>query len=283
MGGLFYQSEANHIVDYDLWQLDGCDEMFRGPQMVLSPKKYVSFIGAAQTFGTFCRYPFPTLISERISLATANLGIGGAGPERFSSDPALMNTINRSKVAVVQVMSGRSAPNKLYENLQGTSSLRPRDNPSAPWVWAEGVWDNLFKEKSQDEFVELMEDTRQNWVRLMKELLLSIQVPKILLWISIRDPDCPVDLSSAEKALGLFPHLVNKAMLEEIMSLADRFVDAKSSRGIPQPLYNRFSGGLTSLSRPDYVQVKYNNHYPSPEMHVDITEKLTPVLRELIR
>ena len=82
MGGLFYQSEANQLVDYQLWRLDGSNEFFRGPQMVLRPQKFVAYLGAAQTFGTFCRYPFPNLIAERIGLATANLGVGGAGAGR---------------------------------------------------------------------------------------------------------------------------------------------------------------------------------------------------------
>src|ERR1043165_956930 len=111
MGGLFYQAEANHIVDYDLWQLPGSSEFFRGPPMVMAAKKYIAFVGAAQTFGAFCRFPFPTLVAERLGGSVVNLGIGGAGPARFITDPILMKVVNESKMAVVQVLSGRSAPN----------------------------------------------------------------------------------------------------------------------------------------------------------------------------
>ena len=36
MGGFFYQTEAHHVVDYQLYQVDGSDEQFRGPQMALT-------------------------------------------------------------------------------------------------------------------------------------------------------------------------------------------------------------------------------------------------------
>ena len=140
MGGLFYQTEAYHIVDYELWRLPGSDEYFRGPQMSFRPQNYVAFVGAAQTFGAFCRYPFVNLVAERTGHAVVNLGIGGAGPNRFLEDPTLMGVINSARLVVVQVMSGRSVGNGRYENLRGTSSLRPRGNKNAPWVWAEAVW-----------------------------------------------------------------------------------------------------------------------------------------------
>jgi hypothetical protein len=171
MGGLFYQAEANHILDYQLWRLDESDEFFRGPQMVLRPRKFVAYIGAAQTFGTFCRFPFPSIVGERIGFATANLGIGGAGAGRFIHDRWLMSLINDAGVAVIQVMSGRSAPNSRYENLQGTSSLRPRGQPNAPWVWAESVWKELFTRLGPAELLTLIEETRANWLAEMRSLL----------------------------------------------------------------------------------------------------------------
>lgn len=32
MGGLWYQAEAKHIVDYNLFPIDGSDEMFGAPR-----------------------------------------------------------------------------------------------------------------------------------------------------------------------------------------------------------------------------------------------------------
>ena len=283
MGGLFYQSEAYNIVDYELWRLDGTDEFFRGPQMVLQPRNFVAFVGAAQTFGTFCRFPFANLIAERNGHGVANLGIGGAGPSRFILDPALMALINQSRIAVVQAMSGRSVGNSLYETLQGTSSLRPRGKNNVPWVWAESVWRELHGSLPQDQLQQLVVESRRNWVTEMSLLLNSISVPKVLLWFSTRSPDYESSYKSIDTLFGSFPHLVNQEMLDEIKPLADEFVDVTSSRGSPQLLYDRFNGDRASISlaRPDYAHVNINGGYPSPEMHVDAAEKLTPVLRRM--
>jgi hypothetical protein len=279
MGGFYYQAEATHVVDYQLYRLPGCGEYFRGPQMELKKNHYVAFVGAAQTFGAFCRHPFPSLTIERLGYACANLGIGGAGPETFLLDSSLLATINDARVAVVQIMSGRSAPNRLYENLKGTSSLRRRDAaPNGEWTWAETAWDTIIKDLPRDEVAELVEETRNNWITLMQELLAAITVPKVLLWISIRKPNYAFDLSSRKTALGPFPHLVNQRMLDEIIPHANAFVDATSHRGTPQPLFNRFTGELATISRKE-GNVRYNHGYPSPEMHVDITEALMPVLK----
>jgi hypothetical protein len=282
MGGLFYQSEAYNIVDYELWRMEGTDEFFRGPQMVLQPQKFVAFVGAAQTFGTFCRFPFANLIAERNGHAIANLGIGGAGPTRFLIDSALMRVISQARVVVVQVMSGRSVGNTLYENLKGTSSLRPRGK-GGHWTWAESVWKELFVRLPRTDLEALVAETRRNWIDEMSQLLKSIAAPKILLWISTRTPDYPEGYESIDQLFGSFPHLVNREMLKKILPLADAFVDATSARGTPQPLYDRFTGERTavSLARPDYAHINTNGGYPSPEMHVDAAEKLAPVLRKL--
>jgi hypothetical protein len=281
MGGLFYQSEANHVVDYQLWRLDGSDEFFRGPQMVLRPGKFIAYVGAAQTFGTFCRYPFPSLIGERVSQATANLGIGGAGAGRFLQDRRLMRLINDASVAVIQVMSGRSASNSRFENLLGTSSLRPRGNPQAPWVWAEHVWAKLFQELPQPELAALIAENRATWLAEMQTLLKAVQVPKILLWISTRPPEHEFNFSSADAMLGPFPHLIDRPLLDQLIPLADAFVCVVSNRGMPQRLYDRYTGDPTFLNRPA-GRVAANHHYPSPEMHVDAAEALTPVIRDLL-
>jgi hypothetical protein len=282
MAGRFYQAEAHHICDYQLWRLDGSDEMFRGPAMVLRPGAFVSYVGAAQTFGTFARHPFPSLVTERVGGAAANLGIGGAGPYRFLGDARLISMINQSRVAVVQVMSGRSAPNRLLENLDGCSSVRRRDSPTDRWVWAEHVWAELFETLPRPELESLIDETRDNWLAGMRELLQRIEVPTILLWISIRAPDYPFGFGSVQQALGPFPHFVNAAMLEELIPHADAFVDATSARGAPQPLFDRFTGEHTWVDRPDYSKMRHNNGYPTPEMHVDIAEALAPVLREFV-
>jgi hypothetical protein len=141
------------------------------------------------------------------------------------------------------------------------------------------VWDEILREFSRDEVAALIEDTRDNWVRLMLKLLDSIRIPKVLLWVSTRKPDFKFDLSSRKTALGPFPHFVNLRMVDALRRHADAYVEAVSSRGTPQPLFNRFTGELASIYRPE-GGFRYSSGYPSPEMHVDIAEALVPALKK---
>jgi hypothetical protein len=282
MGGLFYQREAHHVVDYNLYELEGCKEQFRGPRMALNSGKFVAYVGAAQTFGTFCRFPFPALVAERTGLAYANLGIGGAGPGRFLQDDCLLRIINDARLAVVQVMSGRSAPCRIFETMAGSSTLRRLDKTPSEWMWAEPAWAEVFKDFSRDEIASLIADTRRCWVELMVELLGRISIPKILFWISARSPQFEFSLDDANSALGPFPHFVDARMMEAVKTHADEYVEAISSRGLPQQLYNRHCGESAAIKRPNR-ECSDNSHYPSPQMHVDFAEALTPVIERTLR
>ena len=82
----FYQKEVGDNIDYNI-----TDSPFgfpvRGPFVDQledqSPIPTVAFLGAAQTFGTWCEFPFPTLVSSALSVNSLNLGYGGAGPAFF--------------------------------------------------------------------------------------------------------------------------------------------------------------------------------------------------------
>ena len=50
-----YQLSDAHIVDYELYQLPGVDDVFRGPP--IQSDQYVACLGAAQTFGRFVQAP----------------------------------------------------------------------------------------------------------------------------------------------------------------------------------------------------------------------------------
>jgi hypothetical protein len=279
---MFYQNEGLQIVDYQLFQLEGCDEHFRGPRMALEERKYIAFVGAAQTFGTFCRHPFPDLVVERTGLAGLNLGIGGAGPHRFLQDPVLMKFINGSRLAIVQVLSGRSAPNSLIRSPQGTNSAVRLDRPTDPPRWSEYIWQELLNELPRDRLLDLIAETRDQWATSMRELLSAITVPKILLWMSSRPPDYTPRFDSVWSLLGEFPQFVDRAALQKIIPLADSFVDATCSRGYPQRLFDKYKGSPTSIKRPDGDWWE-NTYYPSPEMHVETADRLTPAISAILK
>jgi hypothetical protein len=107
---LGYHLESSHIVDYELYALPGVPFTLRGPYWPLEgPTPQISFIGAAQTFGTFSKYPFANLLGDMVSARVLNLGTGGAGPETYLNKPRLLELVNASSLCVVQVMSGRAS------------------------------------------------------------------------------------------------------------------------------------------------------------------------------
>ena len=278
MGGKWYQEEAHEIVDYNLYQIPGSDEWFRGPAFARDIGEHITFLGAAQTFGTFVRYPFPAILAERLPRPTLNLGIGGAGPGRFLQDQKLIDYANSGKCTVVQVMSGRSAENSEYEVLDGCSAMR-RKNTDEPYQFAEYLWKEIMQQRSKADVARLLRETQDDWVEKMSALLDRIQTPKVLVWISRRSPNKTP--ASLEDALKEFPHFVSKEMIDKIKRKADAFVDATSARGSPQVLSSRFTGMATDVVRPE-ISFRFQSGYPSPEMHEDIANALFPVLREML-
>lgn len=296
--GKFYQDWDIDIIDYDMYTLQNLD--LRGPQ--LSQSDYIAYLGAAQTFGRYCHEPFPTLLGQQLHLGTLNLGSGGKGPQYYLQNPQALDLINSAKLAVVQVMSGRSVSNSVFESTRGgRSGIRRRNGKKT-------TSNIIFYElvSGQDErgldpafLQQLVAETRENYVAAMVELLEKIQVPTILLWFSVRSPDYqeiyPAVLprrinrwlerlsngklglwrrqheTRVDKFLGDFPHLVNQTMVEQLQPYCDRYVEYMGQTGLPQPLKTYEGKALAP-----------NIYYPSPEMHREVYGKLLPVCQALL-
>ena len=110
-----YQVRDHEVVDYRMTRLPGTGLMFRGPlPPTLEAGSYFAAVGAGQTFGCLCEAPYPALLAEELGLPSLNLGYGGAGPEFFLRQEALLPYLNRARFVVLQVMSGRSQSNSHY-------------------------------------------------------------------------------------------------------------------------------------------------------------------------
>jgi hypothetical protein len=132
----------------------------------------------------------------------------------------------------------------------------------------------------------VVEETRRNWIANFTTLLTAITVPKILLWFSTRQPNYEERFDHVDLLFGAFPHLVNEEMVSGLRPLADAYIEAVTSRGLPQPLISRFTAQPTSVeTRPDLgtQPTTHNTYYPSPEMHRDAADALEPVCRMLLQ
>jgi len=302
---LFYEGcerRDEEIVDYQLYCLENTGLWLRGPRpQNLAKGDFFVSIGAAQTFGCFCTKPYPTLLQERLKIQALNLGIGGAGPYFFLNNSSLLEYINNAKFAVIQVMSGRSESNSLFDS-DGLEFLTRRsdgvrigaataykellDENVRWWKIANGKreYRRVIALIGQRNVKKIIAETRQNWVENFKRLLTEIKVPKILFWFSKRKTAFKEKYTYVYALFGEFPQLVESNMIREIRNSSDEYIECISVRGSPQLLISRFTGKPTAVdpaaARKDLGhgdKWTHNSYYPSPEMHQDAANILTPV------
>ena len=274
--GYGYQKRDYEYVDYQLWEIDGVPHPFRGPKPEsLEKDHYFVCLGASQTFGCFCPKPFPMLLSEKIKLDVLNIGHAGAGPLFFLRKNKYIRLANAAKFVIVQVMSGRSESNSLFESKAGRPQLtRFSDNASLP---AEQAYQELLEANDDKKVKLIVEETRVNYMRHFIELLDLLKVPKILFWFSKRAPDYTESYNDAFSLFGKFPQLVNSEMIEKINPFAEHYVECVTNEGMPQPLISRFTGkpvSLTQSTKTGTKTKKFNTYYPSPEMHTNACKTL---------
>jgi hypothetical protein len=281
-----YQDRDWEIVDYQGYFLEnsgGYD--FRGPKPKnLEKNGYFVCLGAAQTFGCFCEKPYPALLQEKLNFPVLNLGMAGAGPAFFLHNQQLLDYINKARFAIVQVMSGRSENNSLF-NSEGREVLtRLTDGKT---LGAELAYKELLNSHPLNEVQDLIKETRENWVNNFIALLQKIKVPKILFWFSTREPFYVEEYTDVQALLGRFPQLVNLKMIHEIRKYSDSYIQCISSRGMPQLMISRFTNKPTVIDpkRNDLRLLhgkgqQFNKYYPSPEMQLDAAITLKPICKK---
>lgn len=302
-----YQARDHEVIDYELYQLDGTDLWFRGPRDEISVvEPTIACLGAAQTFGCFSEAPYPALLAERLGVPVLNLGYGGAGPQFYLRHPELLERIDAADLVVVQVMSGRSESNSLFDSgglefLQRRSDgmrisaddafaeiLYGRRIANAPLTLPTRVLRKAAQRLRRRKTAAIVDETRSRWVDNYRLLLDAIAAPTVLTWFSVRTPAVRDDFSSVSRLLNSFPQLVNQAMIDAVAPHADAYVECTTTRGLPQQLRSRETGEPTTvdpaLDRPDLGGRlwTHNEYYPSPEMHIDLTDRLVPVCSKLI-
>lgn len=278
-----YQNEVANIIDYRL-----ADTPYGFP--VRSPYRpndewlgnAISFLGAAQTFGHLVHTPFPALVGQALSLNALNLGVAGAGPEFFSANERLIEDVNKTKCCVVQVMSGRSSSNRYFKQLDNTSIGR-LETPTTVREKIQGhdAFGILRKELSQEELQEVIDETLANYAASYADLCAKIQVPKILLWISVREPRYDRDFKFSSGLLGDFPQLVDDKTMEKLAPGFDATVTAVSRIGVGRKLWDPERGEPFVVERTWGTLVKHDSLYSDPYLHLKAAEALVEKIVEM--
>lgn len=305
MGNSFYQNLDKDIIDYKIYDFQGLE--LREPKLnKLNNTKYIAYIGASQTFGRYCQEPYPSLLGKKLNMGTLNFGIGGKGPTYFLRNKIILEEVNKAELVVIQVLSGRSIGNSVFESRDGgMHGIRLIDGKK---MRSDDIFSQLISGKDKRglsrEFMEnLVKEIRANYVSATIELLKAIRPPKVLLWLSTRTPEYKeiYGLTSSQKfrkdfstfleqlsngkvgffrryqetyvnnLLSEFPHLVNREMIEAIKPHGDYYVELVSQTGLPQMLRD-FQGNI----------VGKDNYYPSPEMHQQASELLNPICQSIL-
>ena len=260
-----YAKRDFEIIDYQMYRLKGTKENYRGPQpQNLEKGQYFVCLGAAQTLGRFCEKPYPILLQEQLNLPVLNLSKGGAIPDWFLQRQELLDYINNSQFAIIQVMSARTVSNSLFKSKLSGPQIIKRDTGIS--ITADKAYQQLIEAKNWHQLKKITSETRQNWVDSYKNLLAAIKVPKILLWISKRKPQYSEDYDQLEYEWQLFrsfPQMINLEMINQIRNYCEEYVECVSQRGLPQLLINRFTGESVININKKGIQKTYNNYYPS--------------------
>jgi hypothetical protein len=284
-----YQEPDIRVVDYQAFCLDpeivdpsrNRPLRIRGPRpQRLEPGEYFVCLGAAQTFGRFCRRPFPTLLSERLGLPVLNISHGGAGPSFFSREPeALLRYLDGARFVVLQAMSGRSESNSLFES-DGVGHYRRRADGRE--IGCDAAFDELIRIAPPSVVERVVEETRRNWIASYRRLLARMTAPNLLFWFSTRRPSYRQGADGVSALFGEFPQLVNGAMIEALRPDCDSVVSCVSRRGLPQILRDYRTGEPVTV-RDEWTATPWevNAYYPSPEMHEDAADALEGPCRRL--
>lgn len=300
-----YQRRDFEVIDYGMRKLGTTGLSFRGPMPgSLASGDYFACIGAAQTYGCFCEHPFPDILAGKLGIPALNLGYGGAGPEFFARHGELDNYLNGGRFVIVQVMSGRSQSNSVFETRGLEYMVRRSDGVSlgadeaygdllfGPAILRRRPFGRVTRALAPifraGRVRRVVAETRLAWIESYRVLLARIRVPTVLLWFSRRQPDYVERLRNVGSLFGEFPQLVNGETVADVRGLCGQYVECVTHRGSPQPLFSRFTGEPVSVDpacdRPDFAgQVwTHNAYYPSPEMHEDAAAALLPVCERVL-
>jgi len=283
-----YFFESSHICEYNLYTLPGVNFTLRGPQWPLdAPTPSISFLGAAQTFGAFCKYPYANLLGEMCSSRVFNFGRGGAGGGYYLGQQAVIDYVNKTNCCVVQVMSARSSISNSYmESPWGLATVKFKKGPLAGQSMLGHIaFPRLAGVLSEREFYQTIEETRAGFVSQMIELAQLIKVPKVLLYVGRNSPlpDVPLAERPALKDIfGIHPHMVTQGMVEQISSYYDSTVIVVGDEGFDKPLVNRFTGETASIKRSETYTVRRHDAYISPALHVRAALELYRPVNEIL-
>lgn len=271
----YYQNLDRPFIDYGIIEMPGIPRPIRGPAVDLE-RPFAVCIGAAQTFGRFCEYPYPRRLEEMLGIPVLNLAVGGTGPG-FYRGSAFLHVLRRARLVVAQVLSGRSASNSEFITEGDIQGWIPSKNSVGR---LEPLMDEFLRTRSRDFIDRIVAETRHNFVEQYRLLLQEIERPTILFWFTNRVPAYRIGYGAVHELMGPYPQLVDDITLSAIKPLAASYVECTGSQGFPQRLW-RADIAVEGTRRGEDGWL-YNHYYPTQEMHDNAATSLLPACSRLL-
>ncbi len=273
-----YAFQGAGALDYFPCQYGGSRLTFRGPRRDTG-QDYVAVLGGSETYGRFVPTPYPDLLQEWLGLPVVNLGCPNAGAGVFAQDPGVMATANRARAVIVQVLGAQNLSNRFYavhprrndRFIGATSALRAlyRNTDFTDFSFTRHLLEALQR-AGRERFELVARELREVWVERMQDLLATISVPVVLVWIGDQPP--PVRQTRAD--LTAEPMLVDADMIAAIRSKIAGYVEVVLS-----PLAQ--AKGVEGMAFAP-LEAPLARAMPGPVAHREVAAGLAPVLDALM-
>lgn len=268
-----YEGLVQDGLDYSPCRYGNSRLTFRGPRRALQDQ-YVAFLGSTETYGKFVDTPYPELTGRALGLTSLNLGCVNAGIDTFHDDPTVQDLVRGARACVIQVMGAHKLTNRLYsvhsrrnDRFLSASKHLKALYPQADFADVHFTRHllSVLRQLDEDRFEIVREELSRAWIARMTSLVETVEVPTILLWVSMRRPE---DASGEPDDVD--PLFVDRSMLDAVSHLVAGTVEVF----LPQPQGGQPPDGMifSEFDRDAAACL------PGPACHRQIAEELTPRL-----
>jgi hypothetical protein len=261
--GTGYQFLDPHI-DYKIYKYNfksGGHRWFRGPKP--TSDKFISCIGAAQTYGRWSSKSYPELLGNEIGLDAYNISSGGwdlSSPHINKS----IDLLNTSRCCIVQIMSARCQRIPSRGIVGAGKNYKMHDGSK---INTRLYWKQQFETMTKSEANDAICEMNDLYVETYEKLISKIKVPTILLYVGQNSAIDETSYDFRKGATG-YPHWITKSTIKRLCKISDHYVEY-------------VHGPVRSMEIKDGVPY-VNTYYPTQEMYELLVKKLIPIVKNII-
>ena len=191
------------------------------------PKNYdVVILSAAQLTGRFCKVSLADHITKHFGLKCLNLSIGGVSANYYNNE-VFYEIINKSKIVLLNIFSGRSVKSKYYDCIGDCIYIDKKTNDKIYWYDA---FKKMSKSLTLEELDAIIEEMNISWLNEYNILLDNIKIP-VLFTCFNKIPNYNFSFNNEKKIInsGAFPQLVKNSCYKKLLKRIDYSIEYEAS------------------------------------------------------